>query len=352
MITRGQPIIMGVPGPYLPQSTADLIERIQPGGFILFNRNIRDPQELFDLIQDLNNLCHIQPIITIDQEGGRVARLRTLGEEPVSGQTLCQTGKLEWCAQHGTLTGKLLHLFGFNLNLAPVVDYSLDERAENSLRGRCMGNTPDQAVERGLAFLRAMQAEGVLGTAKHFPGYTFCQLDPHGELPRIDRTEKQMLESELHVFSQFIDEAPVFMIGHAHFPHWHTDPFPASLSQKIIRDLLQDQMGYKGLVMSDDLEMGAIANRYPSLPATRMALEAGSHALLLCHNPACAQIAFDELCRLPSEIIAPAIERMEAFKKKLPPPPGTFDEQAFGALNKETRQLRETCEAAIAAAKA
>jgi beta-N-acetylhexosaminidase len=338
---------MGVPGPELTEGLRDLIRRVQPGGFILFGRNLATPEQVFTLCREFAELCSEPPIITIDQEGGRVSRLKLVGEEPPSGYDLCLAGREDWCEAHGVLTGQLLRLFGFNLNLAPVVDFSVDEARDNSLRGRCLGRDVEEVRRNAGAFLRGMASAGVHGTAKHFPGYTFCALDPHGELPRIDRSRAQMEREELQSFRNFID-TPAFMVGHGFFPAWHDDAFPASLSKAVVTGLLRGELAYQGLVMTDDLEMGAIANHYPSEVATRLAMEAGHDILLYCHNPACVQIAHDVLRELPEPVLQPALARIAAFKKTLVPVPERFDAAVFARVNTEIRALREKVRAAIA----
>ena len=338
---NGQPILMGIPGPTLTTGLRTLIKKIQPGGFILFGRNIESPQQLFDLITELYQLSAITPIITIDQEGGRVSRLKLIGEEPPSALMLRQAANDELIREHGTLTGKLLAQFGFNLNLAPVVDYSPDENADNSLRGRCYGANPQETIANAELFLNAMKAQGVLGTAKHFPGYTHCGLDPHGELPRIDRSLAQINAEEMQAFRHFIVSADSFMIGHAHFPAWHTEPFPASLSQKIVRDFLINELGYQGLIMTDDLEMGAIAIRFGAKKATQLAISAGEHMVMFCHNPACAEIAHDMLTMMSPAELQPALTALANIKRKLIRIPEKFDPAAFRAINAQIKSLRE-----------
>ena len=135
----GQLILTGVPGKEIEPATAALFRKVQPGGFILFGRNIESAQQLRKLIDDLRDLSVVEPIITIDQEGGRVSRLRLIGSEPPSAQQLREKGEIEFVRRHGEITGRLLRLFGFNLDLCPVLDISFDDEADNSLRGRCYG---------------------------------------------------------------------------------------------------------------------------------------------------------------------------------------------------------------------
>src|SRR5678815_5290191 len=175
----GQLLLSGVPGTELDRETAVLFRRVQPGGFILFGRNITSAIQLRKLIDDLRDLSEIEPIITIDQEGGRVSRLRLIGNEPPNAQQLREKGDIELVRRHGRITGRLLRLFGFNLNLCPVLDISFDDEADNSLRGRCYVRDVAETVRLAGAFNDAMQSEGVLSCGKHFPGYSAAGLDAH-----------------------------------------------------------------------------------------------------------------------------------------------------------------------------
>lgn len=332
---------MGLPGAELNDALRKLVHRIQPGGFIFFKRNLASPEQFFEMVKELYSICEHTPIMTIDQEGGRVSRLAAIGEEPPSGHQLRLTGDVKLCRLHGELTGQLLASLGLNLDLAPVADFSPDDEADNSLRGRCYGKTVDEVMERAGAFLEGMQAYGVGGTAKHFPGYTFCGLDPHGDLPVIRRTVEELEREELRAFRYFAQKAEAMMIGHGHFTAFHEKPFPASLSPVIVQNLLREKMGYKGLIMTDDLEMGAIANGYGSVESTRLAMEAGEDMLLICHNPACVEISYDTLQQLPSEKTAPALERVNAFLNRLPAPPKQFDSTHFQEINRKIKKLRE-----------
>src|SRR5881394_1918416 len=157
----GQLLLVGVQGLELGVDEAKLLRRVQPGGFILFGRNIKTPGQLRKLIDDLRSLSLIEPIITIDQEGGRVSRLRLIGNEPPNAQQLRDKGEIGLIGRHGDITGRLLRLFGFNLDLCPVLDISFDDNADNSLRGRCYGRTPEEVIKNAEAFNDALRAAGV-----------------------------------------------------------------------------------------------------------------------------------------------------------------------------------------------
>ena len=153
----GQLLLTGVPGTELDAASAALYREIQPGGFILFGRNIKAPSQLRKLVDDLRGLSDIEPIITIDQEGGRVSRLRLIGNEPPNAQQLRERDRIELIERHGAITARLLRLFGFNLDLCPVLDISFDDEADNSLRGRCYGRDVAQTIRNAGAFNRTLR---------------------------------------------------------------------------------------------------------------------------------------------------------------------------------------------------
>ncbi len=338
----GRMIVMGLPGPDLTDGLRDLIRRVQPGGFIFFTRNMAEASQFHGLVKECAELVRHPTIMTVDQEGGRVARLAVMGERPASGEELARAGKEEWFYEHGQWTGKVMKLVGLNLNLAPVLDYAPRARAgvDNSLAGRCFGENPKEVIRRAGEFLRGMQEEGVKGTGKHFPGYTFCGLDPHGDLPLVDRTRAEM-EEELSVFREVGQRCDSIMVGHAQFPAWGKSSGPASLNREIVTGLLKETLGYRGLVMTDDLEMGAIANRYGSAEASRQAVRAGEEILLICHNPACVEIARDALAEMPEKDWAGAVESVEKFGRTLFKPSEVFDAKGWREANEATKVLRE-----------
>src|SRR5437867_6631855 len=200
----GQLIMTGVPGKELEPATARLFRKVQPGAFILFGRNIESATQLRKLLDDLRDLSEVEPIITIDQEGGRVSRLRLIGNEPPNAQQLRDKDDVELIRRHGDITGRLLRLFGFNLNLCPVLDISFDDDADNSLRGRCYGKTVEQVVRNAGAFNQAMEGQGIASCGKHFPGYSAATVDAHHALPTITRTREQLDGEELAVFRQYV----------------------------------------------------------------------------------------------------------------------------------------------------
>jgi len=336
----GQVLLVGVPGAELDPSTAAAFRAIRPGGFILFGRNIKSPAQLRKLTDDLRDLSPVEPVITIDQEGGRVSRLRLLGSEPPSAQQLRDSDSPEAITRHGDLTARILRLFGFNLDLCPVLDISFDDEADNSLRGRCYGRTADEVIRKAACFNDALRAGGIRSCGKHFPGYSCAGLDPHHELPRIARTRDELEAHELKVFRHFAASVDSMMTGHLTITGLEDGGPPASLSPRIIRDLLRGELGFEGLVMTDDLDMGAILYHYSFEETMRLGLEAGNDMLMICHRVERAADARRVVESLPAAVLDPALERIAAWKHGLTPP-DDFSEDAFRAVDADIYRLRE-----------
>jgi beta-N-acetylhexosaminidase len=335
----GQLILTGVPGAVLDRDTTALFRRVQPGGFIIFGRNIKTASQLRKLIDDLRDLSRIEPIITIDQEGGRVSRLRLIGNEPPNAQQLREKGDIGLVRRHGEITGRLLRLFGFNLDLCPVLDISFDDDADNSLRGRCYGNSVEQVVRLAGAFNDALREQRVASCGKHFPGYSAATIDAHHELPVIDRTREELNSAELAVFRQFVGKVDSMMICHGWYPVLESEKTPASLSRRVVTELLREEFGFDGLIMTDDLDMGAILNEYGLEETIRRAISAGNDLAMICHRVPAIQEALGYIEKLPRDEVERALASVARFKAKLVPP-DPFSETAFSALDEEVWKLR------------
>ena len=346
-MAHGQLLLTGVPGPELDSESAKIFRRIQPGGFILFGRNIKSPAQLRKLIDDLRDLSKTEPVITIDQEGGRVSRLREIGSEPPNAVQLRDNGDIELIRRHGRITGRLLRLFGFNLDLCPVLDISFDDNADNSLKGRCYGKSVEQVIRNAGAFNDGLRAEKIASCGKHFPGYSRAPLDAHHELPTIGLTRDELDANELAVFKHFAgrDGSPSrpmvdsMMIGHAFYPHLDASGTPSSLSHIVVTKMLRDGFGFRGLVMTDDLDMGAILNHYGLEEMIRLAIGAGNDLAMICHRVSVVADAAKVLEKMPARALDRAIESVAHFKKNLAPP-DAFSEEEFRRSDAEVWQLR------------
>src|SRR5262249_30877892 len=235
--------------------------------------------------------------------------------------------------------GRLLRLFGFNLDLCPVLDISFNDDAENSLHGRCYGKTVGQVVRNAGAFNEAMREQGIASCGKHFPGYSAATSDAHFQLPRIDRSREELDLNELAVFRQFVRDVDSMMICHAWYSCFETQPTPAPVSRRIVTELLRKEFAFDGLIMTDDLDMGAILTGYRLDDTIRLALEAGNDMMMICHRVPEIETVHAILGTLPSYQIKRAQRHIVNFKKGLSPA-RQFSERAFHEINTEISDLR------------
>lgn len=338
---HGQLLLLGVPGTELTPDDAALYKAIQPGGFVLFGRNVASPEQVRKLTDDLRELCDITPIISIDQEGGRVSRTREIGTEPPSAQELREKGDMGLIARHGQLTAELLRLLGFNMDLCPVLDISYDDEADNAMQGRCYGTDAQQVITNAGIFNRNLRHCKVLSSGKHFPSCGLADTDPHHELPHVDKSVEDMLASDLLPYTALMPELDSLMSCHAHFSAIDPDSpgLPGSLSHNLLTKLLRTQLGYEGVIMTDDLDMGAIVNTYGRGPDAKLAIAAGNDMAMICHQVDTAPIALEHLKELPHTTVDDSLRRIEKMKKRLSSPL-KFTTDLWDAIDKDIMQLR------------
>lgn len=315
--------MLGLSGPEITAEEADLFNRLQPAGYILFTRNITSPAQTRGLTDELRALSHDEPIIAIDQEGGRVTRTRGITPPIPSAPALAACGDYGKIADAGALTGELLGLLGFNLNLAPVLDLDHHPDKQNALRGRCWGRDPQQVINYAGHWNRWMRKRRIASCAKHFPACGRAHSDPHHDLPSSSATLVDLLKEDVIPYTALMPELDAIMLAHIEFPN--IDPqFPASLSPRIIRRFLRDQLGFDHhLVLTDDLDMGAIRSRYGRGLDARLAIEAGNDLAMICHDIHTADVAAQAIAGLPHAMLDDAWQRMDRFRRKkihTPPP--------------------------------
>jgi len=288
--TGGEFLIMGVPGYTLDAQTADIIKKIQPAGFILFARNIKDPQQLRNLTDDLRAVCDQEPFITIDQEGGRVSRLKEFAAEPPSAKVLTDHGDVDLITEHGRITGELLRLFGFNLNLAPVLDLKPPQRRNrldfHTLIGqRAIATDPAVVSTIASAYVRGLEESGVGATLKHFPGIGRVRTDTHHFSAKLDTPVKELEATDWLPFREVLSHSrSALMVGHVTLTTVDPDR-AASHSKRVIDGIIRDKWGYQGMVMTDDLVMGAIY-QHDVCKAVVEAINAGVDLLLVAYDGA------------------------------------------------------------------
>ncbi|ACD83802.1 glycoside hydrolase family 3 N-terminal domain-containing protein [Candidatus Methylacidiphilum infernorum] len=335
----GRFLIIGLPGAHLSQDQIQTIREIQPSGFIFFSRNLENPLSFRNLLEQLRSLVEHEPIFAIDQEGGRVSRLKAFGSEPPGAKELGEKADLDLLREHGELTGKLLRLFGLNFDLAPVLDMDTSEREHNSLKGRSFAPDPQDVSRFAKAFIEGLKSQGILCCGKHFPGYSFAQCDPHLELPQSFKSKKELESFEWIPFRALQNSCDSFMI--AHIRNFNLDPqgLPATLSSRMI-SIIRQEWQFTQLLVSDDIDMGAIINHYSLKDTLELSLKAGIDILLLCHRFHLVREAAAILSSFPESIKEEAAQRIENFRNRLAPPLA-FSLELFQSIDHEIYSLRE-----------
>lgn len=284
----GRLFMAGMPGKELDADTEALIRDYCLGGVILFSRNIENPVQLAGLCKDLQDRAmkyHGIPLfLAVDQEGGPVARLREPftcfpGNEAIG----ADPKPMDRAREFAEVTAREMTLVGLNMDLAPVVDVRWGE-PEKHLAGRTFSDDPKKVAMLGQVVIKALQENGVMAVAKHFPGLGKTSLDPHHHLPTIELDGREMEEINLPPFKEAI-AAGVSGIMTSHAIYQSVEPgLPATLSNKILSELLRDTIGFKGLILTDDLEMGAIKKKWGVAEGAVASFEAGSDVLLICED--------------------------------------------------------------------
>lgn len=338
---HGQLLILGVPGTELTPEDAAVFKKIQPGGYVLFGRNVQSPEQLRKLTDDLRDLSDVTPIISIDQEGGRVTRTRDIGAQPPSAQELREKGEIKYIEKHGVLTAEILRLLGFNMNLCPVLDISYDDEADNSLKGRCYGSDAQEVINNAGVFNRNMRHYQIMSCGKHFPSCGLADKDPHHDLPYVDKSVEDMLKSDLLPYTALMSELNALMTCHTHFSAIDPDTpgLPGSMSHNLITGLMRNQLGYEGVIMTDDLDMGAILNTYGRGPDVKNSIMAGNDMAMICHQIDTAEIAMKHLQELPIGNVDDSLKRIHKLKKgfkKIWP----YSEKLWKDINADILKLR------------
>ena len=323
-MSDGSLLLLGLDGPELKPDEAALFRRLQPAGYILFSRNIVSPEQTRKLTDDLRDLSVDLPIIGIDQEGGRVTRTKEIAPVLPSAEALAARRDMGKIADAGVLTGELLQLLGFNLNFAPVLDLDHFPGLANALRGRCWGRDPQRVIDFAGQWNRWMRRQSIASCGKHFPACGRAVSDPHHDLPSSPATLDELLREDVIPYTALMPELDSIMLAHIEFPNIDAD-FPASLSPKIIRRFLRDQLGFdRHLVMTDDLDMGAITKRYGRGEDVKLAIRAGNDLAMICHRNDTAEAAARAIGELPLGMRHEAQDRVERFRRRVLRPPAAW----------------------------
>jgi beta-N-acetylhexosaminidase len=353
----GQFLFIGLPGTELDADTRALIKEVQPGGIIIFGRNVAGPEQLRSLLDGVRELVATPPLFGIDQEGGLVDRLRRIFTPMPAARTIRQHGDLAASRALGRITGEVLRMLGFNVNFAPVMSIMTEDRdlLSNGLYSRSFGRSPGEVLGYTTVYMRGLQGTGMLGCLKHFPGIGAGEVDSHEEMPVVHLSHDDLIAQDLapyiELFQRRDDRVRCVMVSHGGFPNIDIKEGltggllePASLNYNIVTTLLRQELGYKHLVVTDDLEMGAIARHCEIEDATVRAAKAGEDMMLICASPEKIRRGYHGLLeaaksgRLPETRIKQSLDRI-ARTKAIMQPPLPLDLEHFQQLANEVLQL-------------
>lgn len=355
----GQFFYIGLPGKELDAETRALIEEVKPGGIIIFGRNVASPQQLRELVDGARELLPVPPLVGIDQEGGLVDRLRKIFTPMPAARSIRQHGDLAASRALGRITGEVLRMLGFNMNFAPVMSIMTDERdlLSNGLYSRSFGRSPGEVLGYTTVYLRGLQETGILACLKHFPGIGAGEVDSHEQMPLVKLSHDDLIAQDLapyiELFQRHDDRVRCVMISHGGFPNIDIrQEFaggllePASLSHNIVTRLLREELGYKHLVVTDDLEMGAISRHCDIDAAAIRSFLAGEDMMLICAHPDVIRRGYHALLKtaqagkLAEERLRESLQRI-ADIKAIAQDPLPLDLKRMQGLSDETAELNE-----------
>ena len=287
----GQLLIAGFDGLELSPELRSIAREFGLGGVILFARNIDDPQQVADVAFEASRLTpDLPPWVSVDQEGGRVARLKSPFTEWPPMATLGRAGDVALAERFARALAAELKAVGITLDYAPVLDVHTNPK--NPVIGdRALSETAREVARLGSAIVQALQAEGIAACGKHFPGHGDTSTDSHHELPIVEHPPERLRDTEFVPFAAAIDAGvATIMTAHVLVPALD-EKRPATLSRRIVTDVLRRELRFEGVILSDDLEMKAVATEYPVHSSSVMAIEAGCDGILICSGDHATQVA-------------------------------------------------------------
>jgi|HubBroStandDraft_4_1064222.scaffolds.fasta_scaffold88093_1 beta-N-acetylhexosaminidase len=317
----GQILIAGVAGASLSAEERAWFHRIRPGGIILFRRNIEQAPQVASLLREANRIGATPLLRCVDLEGGLVDRLRDVIAPMPSASAVFATGRRNLFRQHGLLIAREARALGFNTVFAPVLDLALPESA-SILRTRVVSAAPWRVIDYARGFLSGMHKEDILACGKHFPGLGGGTVDSHQSMPVIHRMTRLMWRSDLAPWLAVAAHLPFAMVAHASYPWLGRDPAPATVSHYWVTNVLRRQIRFKGVILSDDMEMGGILSQMSIEEATVQALLAGIQMIEICRDPSLILRAYEALIkeseRSPAfrEVVASAWRKIYRSKKR------------------------------------
>jgi beta-N-acetylhexosaminidase len=322
----GQLFMVGFEGTGMSSDLADWMSTYGWGSVIVFGRNVESPAQLLQLTRGLQALTQRRGrpplLIAVDQEGGRVSRLKVPFTPFPSAAMLGQTESERLVHNVGHAMACELRAVGINMDMAPVLDV-LTNPANTVIGDRAFSSHAGSVARLGTAFIHGMRAAGVLTVGKHFPGHGDTVLDSHVALPVSERMVTQLNACELLPFRAAIAAGiGAIMTAHVIYPTWDTQ-HPATLSSTILAKILREEMGFTGVIVTDDLGMAAVAETVPWAEIAPRALHAGADLLLICHNRQCQESAYAAVLdavhsgKFPEALLDQAVARIQGLKSQL-----------------------------------
>jgi beta-N-acetylhexosaminidase len=369
----GRVLFIGLPGTRLNPRTRALLSEVQPGGVVIFGRNIESAEQVALLNAQIRDAVDHPVLIGVDQEGGLVDRFRDICEPAPSAKAVREAGSTELAEKFGELSARALRLLGFNINFAPVLDLSGDNH-DNGLRGRTFGTFPAEVSRLAGAYLDGLQENRVVGCGKHFPGLGGSDIDSHRRLPVVKHSWEEILERDLVPFMDLMFHRPgehlhSVMVSHGAFPEvsellqaWFRRTgelpalesfhnLPATISGNVVMRLLRLVLKFDGLVITDDMEMGAVVQTLSVAEAALRAVEAGSDMILICEQEANFVAARDAIMEAVEENKLPVSALDRAGQKidrvlAMAGEPEQFDQDEFDAVSSDLAELKRALKAA------
>jgi beta-N-acetylhexosaminidase len=301
-------LTLGFDGTELTGELRSTLKTLKPGGVILFARNIESPRQTHALLKAAQKEAEVPLFRCVDMEGGTVDRLKNVIGPAPSVQEVVNAAHKPYFRAHGQLIGAEVCALGFNVDFAPVLDLRFAASAA-VLGPRTVSSDPKATVAYAKEFLRGLKDTGVAGCGKHFPGLGEGNLDSHLELPVVRKSWKSLWNEDLVPYRLLARQLPFVMVAHCAYPKVTGEAVPASISKKWIREVLRKKIGYMGLVVSDDLEMGGVLKVAEIEEAAVQTIEAGADMYLVCHNA--------ELVSRAYEAVLHEAERSVRFRTKV-----------------------------------
>jgi len=288
----GQLLIMGFDGTGVSTRLRLMLATLRPSGVILFKHNIGEPAQTHALLREVQKAASTPMFLCVDMEGGTVDRLRDVIAPAPAVADVAAAGSKKLFRKHGRIIGAEVRALGFNTNFAPVLDLQF-EASNSVLTSRTVSAEPKHVITYGREFLRGLRDCNVIGCGKHFPGLGEANLDSHNDLPLIAKSRQRLWSEDLLPYRGLRRELPFVMVAHAAYPEVTGDHVPASLSKKWMTDILRKKIGYRGLIITDDLDMGGVLAAAPIEDAAVETLRAGAGMFLICQKEESVWRAFE-----------------------------------------------------------